>query len=472
MTSYRNAVEPKEIVTQLKRDSEGKVYYDLWLTAKETAFKLQFGRMKQYLTDPNTRDKWMIRVFEDPTGEQEKPEAFSYSETPMSPTNTNMHQTPSKENRREEEQRQLREMIRRAATMVIESITVELLKTLNIGATSPWERAVTNNDYDALTRILKQEYQPRERYPMQTIARDIQQMSKNTCETIENMHEYLTEQEKIYYKIMLVMGTVTPRAEINQQMNTPTYTLATVSYMQLQMIAIIMEGMKHPVPREAVQKLYQKNKTPKNINGIRKMCTGIQEDNNIVNDQTNHATTEVKKGKRSRTTEESSIKSKRMAPVITEEPKIMCKDYWLGQCNNPSCERSHQEKDRILCGAFPTARGCRFGDRCMFAHKKKKIPNNKRTPMPGGNRNAASTGKTKEVNRKTTDEGYNVEEEEKTSQWTTREQHIYNLGQAHYQYDDQVNLLTNNNNQCDELEGTSESEDEEYQTDENQTDEN
>ena len=108
----------------------------------------------------------------------------------------------------------------------------------------------------------------------------------------------------------------------------------------------------------------------------------------------------------------------------------------------------------------------------MFAHKKKKIPNNKRTPMPGGNRNAASTGKTKEVNRKTTDEGYNVEEEEKTSQWTTREQHIYNLGQAHYQYDDQVNLLTNNNNQCDELEGTSESEDEEYQTDENQTDEN
>ena len=43
-----------------------------------------------------------------------------------------------------------------------------------------------------------------------------------------------------------------------------------------------------------------------------------------------------------------------------------CKDYFRGTCNNPFCEKWHPPE----CLFYKTKSGCRFGEKCSFAHRQ------------------------------------------------------------------------------------------------------
>ena len=43
-----------------------------------------------------------------------------------------------------------------------------------------------------------------------------------------------------------------------------------------------------------------------------------------------------------------------------------CKDYLRGTCNNSFCERWHPPE----CLSYKTKSGCRFGEKCSFAHRQ------------------------------------------------------------------------------------------------------
>ena len=43
-----------------------------------------------------------------------------------------------------------------------------------------------------------------------------------------------------------------------------------------------------------------------------------------------------------------------------------CKDYLKGTCNNSSCEKWHPPE----CLYYKTTSGCRFGEKCSFAHRQ------------------------------------------------------------------------------------------------------
>ena len=43
-----------------------------------------------------------------------------------------------------------------------------------------------------------------------------------------------------------------------------------------------------------------------------------------------------------------------------------CKDYFRGTCNNSFCEKWHL----VECLYYKTKSGCRFGEKCAFAHRQ------------------------------------------------------------------------------------------------------
>ena len=44
----------------------------------------------------------------------------------------------------------------------------------------------------------------------------------------------------------------------------------------------------------------------------------------------------------------------------------LCKDYFRGTCNNSSCKRWHPPE----CLFYKTKSGCRFGEKCSYAHRQ------------------------------------------------------------------------------------------------------
>ena len=53
------------------------------------------------------------------------------------------------------------------------------------------------------------------------------------------------------------------------------------------------------------------------------------------------------------------------APVV-ERPRWPCKDYLRGTCNNSFCEKWHPPE----CLFYKTKSGCRFWEKCSFAHRQ------------------------------------------------------------------------------------------------------
>ena len=45
--------------------------------------------------------------------------------------------------------------------------------------------------------------------------------------------------------------------------------------------------------------------------------------------------------------------------------RMPCKDHLKGTCANPSCEKWHSPE----CSLYTSAEGCKFGDKCAFAHR-------------------------------------------------------------------------------------------------------
>ena len=62
----------------------------------------------------------------------------------------------------------------------------------------------------------------------------------------------------------------------------------------------------------------------------------------------------------------------RRQPEVPEESpsgrmsRWLCKDYLRGTCNNSFCEKWHRPE----CLFYKTKSGCRFGEKCSFAHRQ------------------------------------------------------------------------------------------------------
>ena len=56
-------------------------------------------------------------------------------------------------------------------------------------------------------------------------------------------------------------------------------------------------------------------------------------------------------------------KSQRKVPVV-QMSRWPCKDYFTGTCTNSFCEKWHPPE----CLFYKTKSGCRFGEKCSFAH--------------------------------------------------------------------------------------------------------
>ena len=67
------------------------------------------------------------------------------------------------------------------------------------------------------------------------------------------------------------------------------------------------------------------------------------------------------------------MREKRREPEVSEEKspsgrmfRWLCKDYFKGTCINSFCERWHPPE----CLHYKTKSGCRFGEKCSFAHRQ------------------------------------------------------------------------------------------------------
>ena len=58
-----------------------------------------------------------------------------------------------------------------------------------------------------------------------------------------------------------------------------------------------------------------------------------------------------------------------------------CKDYLKGTCTTPFCERWHPPE----CLFYKTKSGCRFGEKCSYAHRQVDEQPNKRSKKNGDN---------------------------------------------------------------------------------------
>ena len=71
-------------------------------------------------------------------------------------------------------------------------------------------------------------------------------------------------------------------------------------------------------------------------------------------------------------------------PVV-ECPRWPCKYYLKGTCNNSFCEKWHPPE----CLFYKTKRGCRFGEKCSYAHRQVDEQPTKRSKKNDDKRAAA-----------------------------------------------------------------------------------
>ena len=55
--------------------------------------------------------------------------------------------------------------------------------------------------------------------------------------------------------------------------------------------------------------------------------------------------------------------------------RLPCKDYLKGTCTNPFCEKWHPPE----CLIYKSENGCKFGDKCSFAHRQVEEQSRKRS---------------------------------------------------------------------------------------------
>ena len=72
--------------------------------------------------------------------------------------------------------------------------------------------------------------------------------------------------------------------------------------------------------------------------------------------------------------------------------RMPCKDHLKGTCANPSCEKWHFPE----CSFYKSAEGCKFGDKCAFAHRRVEEQPSKRSKRSDEKKCSCSTGRDKE----------------------------------------------------------------------------
>ena len=77
----------------------------------------------------------------------------------------------------------------------------------------------------------------------------------------------------------------------------------------------------------------------------------------------------------------AKAKSPRRAKPVWKINRMSCKDHLKGTCANPSCEKWHSPQ----CLFYKSKEGCKFGERCSFAHRRVDEQPSKRSKRNGDN---------------------------------------------------------------------------------------
>ena len=75
----------------------------------------------------------------------------------------------------------------------------------------------------------------------------------------------------------------------------------------------------------------------------------------------------------------SGTKSPRGRSPSGKMARLCCKDYLKGTCTTPFCERWHPPE----CLFYKTENGCKFGDKCSYAHRQVDEQLSKRSKKNG-----------------------------------------------------------------------------------------
>ena len=70
-----------------------------------------------------------------------------------------------------------------------------------------------------------------------------------------------------------------------------------------------------------------------------------------------------------------------------------CKEHLQGACTNPSCEKWHS----LECLLYKTETGCKFWDKCVFAHRRVEEQPSKRSKKTGEKNAVAMVRETKNL---------------------------------------------------------------------------
>ena len=73
--------------------------------------------------------------------------------------------------------------------------------------------------------------------------------------------------------------------------------------------------------------------------------------------------------------------------------RVPCKDYLKGTCTTPFCEKWHLPE----CLFYKTKSGCRFGEKCSYAHREVDEQPSKRSKKIGDKRAVAMLKITRQV---------------------------------------------------------------------------
>ena len=78
-------------------------------------------------------------------------------------------------------------------------------------------------------------------------------------------------------------------------------------------------------------------------------------------------------------TDSAKAKSPRGRSPSGRINRLPCKDHLRGTCANPSCEKWHSPE----CLFNKSTEGCKFGDKCAFAHRRVEEQPSKRSKRSG-----------------------------------------------------------------------------------------
>ena len=91
-----------------------------------------------------------------------------------------------------------------------------------------------------------------------------------------------------------------------------------------------------------------------------------------------------------------SVQNRHSRILLRALLRVPCKDYFKGTCTNSSCEKWHPPE----CLFYKSETGCRFGEKCSYAHRQVEEQLSKRSKKKG-DKSAVAMLKRKERHQRT-----------------------------------------------------------------------